>query len=313
SQNDYSSTRPSKFRFKSKRPRPDDESEEPHRTTHRRRHTHRSRHPHNTRDGDHKPHHRSKRCRSSYHSSLSDNPALYDNTYSDSSTAFRESLFDALADEEGADYWSHVYGQPIHIYPNTTRAPNGELERMTDEEYTKYVRARMWEKSHQHIREERQREQDRKKRQKEWERKKREMRRDRDDFQARVQASLARGEERRNRKRWREVWERYTKGWEELLARGEKETEGKDARMLIPWPVESGRWKDIDREGIENFFRNQSEENSVTTVLKVERVRWHPDKMQHRFGRQRIDEETLKLVTAVFQVIDRLWSEVRDK
>ncbi|KLU83995.1 hypothetical protein MAPG_03043 [Magnaporthiopsis poae ATCC 64411] len=32
----------------------------------------------------------------------------------DADAAFRESLFDAMADDEGAAYWEGVYGQPIH-------------------------------------------------------------------------------------------------------------------------------------------------------------------------------------------------------
>ncbi|KAH6687243.1 hypothetical protein F5X68DRAFT_261461 [Plectosphaerella plurivora] len=50
-------------------------------------------------------------------------------------TAFRESLFDAMADDEGAAYWEGVYGQPVHVYASEAAGPTGELEQMNDEEY----------------------------------------------------------------------------------------------------------------------------------------------------------------------------------
>ena len=105
--------------------------------------------------------------------------------------AFRESLFDAMADDEGAAFWEGVYGQPVHIYsshykskrhegkgttaadnvdeyegsddPNSgTASPRGknnpgeketeeDIQGMTDEEYADFVRRRMWEKSHEFI------------------------------------------------------------------------------------------------------------------------------------------------------------------
>ena len=38
------------------------------------------------------------------------------NQAKDPEAAFRESLFDAMADDEGAAFWEGVYGQPIHVY-----------------------------------------------------------------------------------------------------------------------------------------------------------------------------------------------------
>ncbi|KAL9131391.1 MAG: hypothetical protein Q9217_000659 [Psora testacea] len=154
-------------------------------------------------------------------------------------TAFRESLFDALADDEGAAFWEGVYGQPIHTYspsrPNNDHskddAENPGLERMTDDEYVAYVRAKMWEKSHGYV---------------------------------------------------------------------------------------SGKREDVTKEEVERFYMHAPQavwdgEVDLGNVLKKERVKWHPDKMQQRAGTDRLDEETVKLVTAVFQVVDRLWGEVKGK
>jgi len=233
-------------------------------------------------------------------------------------TAFRESLFDALADDEGAAFWEGVYGQPIHTYsPYTAKGDpdynedlkNPRLERMDDEEYVTYVRGKMWEKSHQYIFEERKkREADRARRKEKDEEGRR--------WQANMDEALRRGEERRKRNRWNGVWEGYVKKWETTFLEGTDTIETR-----ISWPIESGVIHDVSKEEVERFFRkapqaakkSDEEELDLGDVLKKERVRWHPDKMQQRAGSGGIDEGTMKVVTAVFQVVDRLWGEVRGK
>ncbi|KAM3073717.1 hypothetical protein ACMFMF_006920 [Clarireedia jacksonii] len=289
-QADYRSSRKSKFRFKSKR-KVDEEEDERSSNRHReRRHRHRS-----------------KRRKHPTSSATKDDPSLYDDThlpntsssqYLDPDTAFRESLFDAMADDEAAEYWEGVYGQPIHTYPDVKEGPTGELERMTDEEYTAYVRGKIREAA----KKERERlAQEGRKEEREAER-----------FRRKVEESLRRGQERRSRKSWSEKWETYIKKWEEL---------GKNSTTVaiasIPWPVESGSRKDIKPEEIRRFFlyapsSGQPTEAQLTKVLKLERVRWHPDKIQQKLGGQDVDEAVMQAVTAVFQIIDRMWSESRD-
>lgn len=229
--------------------------------------------------------------------------------------AFRESLFDALADDEGAAYWEGVYGQPIHTYPNTKTGPEGELERMSDEEYAAYVRARMYEKSHEHIMEERQRREQERQRRKAWRDQTVHMEAERDEFQKRVQESLQRGEARKAAKQWKEAWASYNKRWGELKNNIDHNLNAKvPIRDTIPWPVLSGKRRDVSKEDIENFLRNApTGENDSGALLKAERIKWHPDKIQQRFGERGIDAETMKSVTAVFQVVDRMWNDQRDR
>jgi hypothetical protein len=328
---DYDQARSTKFKFKSKskRSRRHDD-EDSHRSTKRRRSQEDEDSEKSSRSHNHK-----------YHFSLNDDPSTYDDTYennarsdnhADPDMAFRQSLFDAMADDEGAAFWEGVYGQPIHVYPQAKpTGPEGELEQMNDEEYAEYVRGRMWEKTHQHVLEERaKREEERKRRKAEEERYWREdasreereekESKDRRAFERKVEASLRRGEERKAQKLWQEAWQRYVSGWEhfkEVLVVKSKEEgslEGKAARGIIPWPVESGKWKHIVKEDVEEFFNKAvPAEADLMGVLKAERVRWHPDKMQQRFGANKLDEETVRTITAVFQVVDRLWTDLREK
>ena len=297
----------SKFRLKSRRKLDHDDSH--------RRSSHR--------DGErhHRHHHRTKRRKRSP-DVTKDDPTLYDDTHIPNTSsnqhmnpddAFRESLFDAMADDEGAQFWEGVYGQPIHTYSNVKETPQGELERMTDEEYTAFVRAKMYEKTHQHLIEEKARRDEAKKQREKVAAEGRNEEREAERFRRKVEESLKRGEERKARKAWGDKWETYTRKWEDLAKGGSR----KVAIASIPWPVESERRKDVEREEIERFFLHaptsgQPTETQLSKVLKVERVRWHPDKIQQKLGGQDVEESVLQGVTEVFQIIDRIWSELRD-
>lgn len=278
------------------------------------------------------PHRSSKRRRSMRHK---DSSHIYEHSTDRLSKeqAFRESLFDALGDDEGANFWEGVYGQPIHQYPDTYQNEDtGELERMSEDEYAQFVRRKMWEKSWEGIeaqkREKAQQREEQRQRLKE-ERSKHGTERPRgfaeDSFDTQIEASLRRGQKRKDKKRWQELWRGYLKQWTELqaLARDRPQhgpgVEQLFLRNKIAWPVESGKRGDIDRDEIERFVRQgasslESDDgttNGFADIIKTERVRWHPDKIQQRYGFMDIDDGTLKGVTAVFQSFDAIWNEIR--
>lgn len=361
---DSGAPRPTKFRFKSKSSRSSRRREGEEDDDRRRRHRHRSRSRSRGRDGDsgdakeqrrsrrhgdpegdqdrHRHRHRRHHHRRHKHRSKSPgNPTQQHDRNSDHdpfqpaplspTTAFRESLFDAMADDEGAAYWESVYGQPIHIYhqppPNTTGSTNSTsatsaaasasmLSHMTDDEYAAYVRQKMWEKTHAGLLEARAR---REAQREEAERKAAEQARvDRE-----MERCLRRGEERRRRKGWRARWEGYVKRWAEWEKSANGEGEGG-----IPWPVleEGGGGGGVgirDGEGavrveaVRAFFVNgigleEVGEKEFAARLKEERVRWHPDKMQQRLGGT-VDEKVMRDVTAIFQVVDALWNDTRKR
>ncbi|KAJ4986426.1 hypothetical protein SVAN01_08118 [Stagonosporopsis vannaccii] len=331
----YTTAKPSKFHFKSSssrrkrrhdrsdddRPRghrsskrhrsDDDPSSRSHRSSRRKhRHTPSDRHPTSTADGSY--YEPSSRHRESLYDGL-DDPSVDADADVDT---FRESLFDALADDEGAAYWEGVYGQPINIYPTSRPGADGKLERMSEEEYAEYVRGKMWEKTHQHIVEEREARErarrERKAQRERWEEEGEREEREREGIRARMEESLRRGEERKRAKEAAASWDRYTAKWEKLSSpTTPADTTDANVADLIPWPVLSGNLKHVSKAEIERFLRAAPVwKEDAAALLKAERVRWHPDKMQRRFG-QRIDEQTIRDVTAVFQVIDQLWSARR--
>ncbi|KAJ5363530.1 uncharacterized protein N7496_009243 [Penicillium cataractarum] len=240
------------------------------------------------------------------------------------SAAFRESLFDALGDDEGAAYWETVYGQPIHNYavPEVPKGPDGELEQMSDEEYAAYVRSRMWERTREGMLEEQERLRAERKKSRQREKESGQKERERWAFERAMEESLRRGAERKRRKNWEVVWREYLASWEEIGRVVEKgagetqtETESKESssprlRNLLFWPVESGKRRDVSPDSVEEFMRHAPTEDLLAT-LKMERVRWHPDKIQHRYSALGIEEEVMRSVTEVFQIVDRMWSEER--
>jgi hypothetical protein len=322
----YRKAKASKFSFKSKssrRPkqtrREDEDDRSPKRchtdedgeaSRHRHRSSREDTYPTSTRDGEYyDPDHR---YRESLFDGVDESNATSPQLGADD--AFRESLFDALADDEGAAYWEGVYGQPLHIYPDTRPGPDGKLERMTEDEYAEYVRGKMWEKSHQHLMEEREAKERVRKRRKEQRAHLSENmaheEQEREQMRRQMAESLKRGAERKKAKEAEAAWSSYMKKWEELKSAQSIAWESDvQARDWIPWPVGSGKMKHVSKEEIEHFLRaSNSWKADPAALLKVERVRWHPDKMQQRFG-QHIDVDTMSSVTAVFQIIDRLWNE----
>ncbi|PTB67823.1 hypothetical protein BBK36DRAFT_1114863 [Trichoderma citrinoviride] len=234
-------------------------------------------------------------------------PNPYDAPPLDPDAAFRESLFDAMADDEGAAYWEGVYGQPIHVYSDEKVGPMGELEKMTDEEYAAYVRQKMWEKTNAGLLEERARREEERKRRKEEEQQRRKEERKSRKLQDEMEASLRRAEERRGARRWVDAWDAYTKAW----AAWDGALEG------LAWPVLSGLRKDVGEEAVREFFvrgigLEEVGEQQFAAKLKEERVRWHPDKIQQRLGGQG-GSDVLKDVTAIFQIVDKLWGQMRKK
>lgn len=122
-----------------------------------------------------------------------------------------------------------------------------------------------------------------------------------------MEESLRRGAERKRAKDMEASWTKYLDRWDHIRSMQKNALD--DPRNIIPWPVETGRASRVDSKAIEQFLRSAPTwREDALALLKTERVRWHPDTLQQRFG-QHLDTETMKLITAVFQVVDRLWNE----
>jgi hypothetical protein len=264
-----------------------------------------------------------------------DAPSLPSNT-----AAFQTSLFDALADDEAASYWESVYSQPIHVYSRPVeQTPTGELQDMDDETYAAYVQRKMWEMQNPEIVIERDRMEKKRKEEKEAKERRREefvRARQKEAWDHAGRAKGSRDEEgddphhygRKSKPRepddevYARAWTAYLSAWDALKAALAKEPSPssnppKAPSKRIPWPTLQNR--PATRPNIEAFMRHAPATNGEgknsggrLQALKIERVRWHPDKVQQRFAGA-VDEGTMKVVTGVFQVVDSLVEEERKK
>lgn len=235
----------------------------------------------------------------------------------DPDALFRESLFDAMADDEGAAFWSGVYDVPIQPTPPMKMdEEKGVLEQMTEEEYAAHIREQMWRKTNAAFLEQKERRDARRK--EDAKRREGEKRRSAEQrsFEQGIEESLRRGRERKMRlaseNQRKQRWVAYTAAWEKL-------TSTSQAAPVIPWPVTGGKAVDVEKSEVEKFYldcavageqEQEQEQSELAKVLKTERVRWHPDKMQQKLGQ--LEKDVLQKVVEVFQIVDALWSRYKD-
>ena len=243
--------------------------------------------------------------------------------------AFRESLLDALADNEGAAYWESVYGQPIHTYSRYGPEGGRTFECLNDDDYAAYVRRRIWEQSRDFVEVQRARQL-------------RERTKGRARERWRLEAERAREERWPGEKAHAKTVERepklglgrlgydpaegglkeYQQQWQVLADALKSRTNlGRPVCAQVPWPVATSKACDITQSAVEGFLRAYAnfsskiapgdDEDHLLSVVKRERYRYHPDKFAQwltLFGASR-NEDTLKSATLVFQIVDRFWNE----
>jgi hypothetical protein len=249
-----------------------------------------------------------------------------DNEEFDPDAFFREALFSSITDPAAAKHWEEVYGQPLHIYSRTQVSQTGKTVVLDDDAFVEFVKEEMWKNTSENL----ERQRSKAKQEREWRNERSKLQEKLKEYRKaklRKQGILDEDqtmvveEEQTDEvdqpkvNAWELAWDRYDKGWTALLVNAETvrdNHEGRDsveyAHALIPWPVLSGQFDDVTKESVEEFFQKAPPANvKILPLLKTDRIRWHPDKMQQQFGAKKLDGETLQHVTAVFQIIDRMY------
>ncbi|KAF8455396.1 hypothetical protein BGX38DRAFT_1168685 [Terfezia claveryi] len=215
-----------------------------------------------------------------------------------------------MADDEGAAFWEGVYGQRVDVYSRPeVEGPTGKLEEMDDDEYASYVRSKMYEKTHEYIFEERLKRE--KARVEAKERRKRES----EEWEAAEKERLRREQARRQKKsrdKLKKVWEDYQAAWSQITV--DRKGDEVLTASLIPWPVASRQLKDVDSTTVGEFYLSapvDQTSDGLYNLLKTERVKWHPDKMQQRWGQ--LEQDVMAGINATFQTIDSMWVDHKEK
>ncbi|KAI5781145.1 hypothetical protein EDC01DRAFT_244410 [Geopyxis carbonaria] len=229
------------------------------------------------------------------HDDSSNSTSFYENA--DPDTAFQESILDAIADDEGAAFWEGVYGHRIHDCgwpPVLNKESSSEQIGKSSLEFANHVGEKLWERSYEHILEERTRRKNEKETQKR-------IVADKKLLSEQKKSQRRRIIRRRNHQLVQDRWVQYGKNWNRQLETG-------DVRN-IPWPVHSGDIQDINKQSVEEFILTArcGGDDQFLDTIKLERIRWHPDKAQQRWGNEGLSDEQMKAITTVFQTIDKLW------
>ena len=229
----------------------------------------------------------------------------------DDEARFQESLFDAMAADEGADFYAaqfngHSYETNRAALPNkddTTRGggvfdsfPNS----LNDEDYAQYIRRGMSQHSSR-----RQPTQPKSSPYFEAAQQKKEE----EERYRKEEARQKRAAEQKQKQRYTAAWERYITAWN---------TKSPDTWTYdtVPWPVYSGKPADVSKQAIQEFLAHRPKNTSasanptLTDTAKYERNRrWHPDKFT-QLALARIaphdTQRTLLLVTQIAQSLNEL-------
>lgn len=100
-------------------------------------------------------------------------------------------------------------------------------------------------------------------------------------------------------------YDEYFKEWEYIKENGLRD---------IVFPVPHQDYDELNKGNVQNFLQSSNEE--YFNVLKIERIRWHPDKMIRTLKldvNDKMYKELSDKITKTFQIINQLWEEYNNK
>ena len=74
---------------------------------------------------------------------------------------------------------------------------------------------------------------------------------------------------------------------------------------------------DVGKVEVENFYLEYAPagatveyKSALAKVLRTERVRWHPDRTQHKLGK--VARDVLEKVNEVFKIVNPMWERYKE-
>jgi multidrug efflux pump subunit AcrA (membrane-fusion protein) len=131
-------------------------------------------------------------------------------------------------------------------------------------------------------RKEKKQEQERKEKEQEQREEAREQMRRKAQQQREERERQAREQDVRERRQWQQAWQSYVTKWAAFKEAKHEPSDHRQARLLIPWPVKSGRYGDLQASNVKAFYRKACPDAETSTMYKTmqaESLKWHPDKM----------------------------------
>jgi hypothetical protein len=126
--------------------------------------------------------------------------------------------------------------------------------------------------------------------------------------QRREQEARERAEQ--EQRKWQQSWETYERDWANMSRIDTSEVD-EDVKDSVPWPVQSGKWQDVNPANVKKFIQHAPDGvfdncRRFRSLLRRQAMRWHEDKIRHFFPRIAGDQETFQLTIVVMQTINAM-------
>jgi hypothetical protein len=86
----------------------------------------------------------------------------------------------------------------------------------------------------------------------------------------------------RERREWQQAWQSYVTKWAAFKEAKHESSDPRQAQQLIPWPVKSGRFGDLQASSVKTFYRKacpNADTPAMYKTMQAESLKWHPDKL----------------------------------
>lgn len=134
--------------------------------------------------------------------------------------------------------------------------------------------------------------------------------RDRIAEEARLRREREAAERRRHEATtWDEAWQRYEAAWERI-PNVDIQLSGDQLSSMLFWPTRDGSRHLLNEAEVKKFFLhlpgNDGDMRARGRLLRRQCMRWHPDKAKRYFAQLQDQEDVMRLVTMIAQVLNSM-------
>ena len=140
-------------------------------------------------------------------------------------------------------------------------------------------------------------------------------RREREEAARERREQAARERAEKEQQEWQQSWDTYERDWANMSRINTTEID-EDVKDSVPWPVKSGKWRDVNPDNVTKFLQHAPDgvfdnRSRLRSLLRRQAVRWHEDKIRQFFPRIAGARETLRLTVVVMQTINAMVDDLK--
>jgi hypothetical protein len=182
-----------------------------------------------------------------------------------------------------------------------------EKERLDRENQESEKQEREEQEREKQEREKQQREKQQREKRDNEERKRRAKQQSEQQERARQQTKREEKERKQRTAKKQKLWAEYEKKWLQFKT---SEVKTKRTRQLIPWPVESGLYKDVSAESVKSFLQDVTPKDvSMEKLMRKEARNWHSDTRDRVFNGVVLTEQDVEMMEMICRVVTDLLND----